>query len=201
MIDEMANHGNRIRDYMDRFGVEEVETFIDNCLSVEDLVDIHSTQIKRRDDSTRYHFQEATEEEEDAPQPTRFQSKGYMDSFVNPKAAMDAEGSRRRGHQRAELEPRRIDAFAQHHGADPQGRRGVRLRRRWRRANGKLIGIHWTHLTRKTPFEAHETENRRNIRQIDHPRATYSACDGRMPVYHRTSSGLRKVALGSAACL
>src|SRR5213596_856401 len=25
MIDEMANHGNRIRDYMDRFGVEEVE--------------------------------------------------------------------------------------------------------------------------------------------------------------------------------
>ncbi|MCA9147604.1 MAG: SpoVR family protein, partial [Planctomycetales bacterium] len=27
MIDEMANHGNRIRDYMDRFGVEEVETF------------------------------------------------------------------------------------------------------------------------------------------------------------------------------
>src|SRR6187549_888169 len=70
MIDEMANHGNRIRDYMDRFGVEEVETFIDNCLCIEDLVDIHSTRIKRRDDSTKYHFQEATEEEEDAPLAT-----------------------------------------------------------------------------------------------------------------------------------
>ncbi|MFI4874750.1 MAG: SpoVR family protein, partial [Blastopirellula sp. JB062] len=42
MIDNMANHGNRIRRYMDRFGVEEVENFIDNCLSVEDLIDIHS---------------------------------------------------------------------------------------------------------------------------------------------------------------
>jgi len=39
MIDEMANHGNRIRDYMDRFGVEEVETFIDACLSIEDLIE------------------------------------------------------------------------------------------------------------------------------------------------------------------
>ena len=56
MIDEMANHGNRIRDYMDRFGVEEVETFIDACLSIEDLIDIHSPFIKRRDDKTRYDF-------------------------------------------------------------------------------------------------------------------------------------------------
>src|SRR5215213_9088495 len=47
MIDEMANHGNRIRDYIDRFGVEEVETFIDACLSIEDLIDIHSPFIKR----------------------------------------------------------------------------------------------------------------------------------------------------------
>ena len=32
MMDEMANHGNRVRRYMDRFGVEEVEKFIDACL-------------------------------------------------------------------------------------------------------------------------------------------------------------------------
>ena len=40
MMDQMANHGNRIRRYMDRFGVEEVEDFIDACLSIEDLIDI-----------------------------------------------------------------------------------------------------------------------------------------------------------------
>ena len=49
MMDEMANHGNRIRRYMDRFGVEEVETFIDACLSIEDLIDIHSPFVKRFD--------------------------------------------------------------------------------------------------------------------------------------------------------
>src|SRR6188768_1622174 len=91
MIDEMANHGNRIRDYMDRFGVEEVETFIDACLSIEDLIDIYAPHIKRRDDKTRYEFQDATEAEHDGPTATRFQAKSYMDAFVNPKKAMDAE--------------------------------------------------------------------------------------------------------------
>ena len=53
MIDEMANHGNRIRRYMDRFGVEEVETFIDICLSLEDLIDPHSPFIKRMERQNR----------------------------------------------------------------------------------------------------------------------------------------------------
>ena len=52
MIDGMANHGNRIRGYMDRFGVEEVENFIDACLSIEDLIDIHSPFIKRHGQPT-----------------------------------------------------------------------------------------------------------------------------------------------------
>ena len=91
MIDEMANHGNRIRDYMDRFGVEEVETFIDACLSIEDLIDIHAPHIKRRDDKTEYTFTDAVENEPEAPTATRFQAKSYMDSFVNPRAALDRE--------------------------------------------------------------------------------------------------------------
>ncbi len=32
MMDEMANHGTRIRRYMDEVGVDEVEEFIDACL-------------------------------------------------------------------------------------------------------------------------------------------------------------------------
>src|SRR4026207_1107697 len=42
MMDEMANHGNRVRRYMDEVGVEEVEEFIDACLSLEDQIDVHS---------------------------------------------------------------------------------------------------------------------------------------------------------------
>src|SRR5689334_24174202 len=59
MMDEMANHGNRVRRYMDRFGVEEVENFIDSCLSIEDLIDMHLPFIKRRDDVSRYDFKKA----------------------------------------------------------------------------------------------------------------------------------------------
>jgi stage V sporulation protein R len=96
MIDEMANHGNRIRDYMDRYGVEEVETFIDACLSIEDLIDIYAPHIKRREDRTKYEFKESALEEQEGPTPTRFQAKSYMDSFMNPKAALDAEIAEKR---------------------------------------------------------------------------------------------------------
>lgn len=94
MIDEMANHGNKIREYIDRFGVEEVETFIDACLSVEDLIDIHLPFIRRRDEANRYHFGTDTGEEEPTDPDadvTRYRAKSYMDAFVNPPAAMAQE--------------------------------------------------------------------------------------------------------------
>ncbi len=83
MIDEMANHGNRIRRYMDRFGVEVVESFIDMCLSIEDLIDVHSPFIKRFEGEQRYRFREHTDED-DVASSRRFQAKSYMDAFVNP---------------------------------------------------------------------------------------------------------------------
>jgi stage V sporulation protein R len=86
MVDEMANHGNRIRRYIDRFGVEEVERFIDACLSIEDLIDIHAPFIKRSQEQDRYRFGDASEEPPQA-KPPRFRAKDYMDSFINPPAA------------------------------------------------------------------------------------------------------------------
>jgi stage V sporulation protein R len=84
MIDEMANHGNRIRRYMDRFGVDVVENFIDVCLSVEDLIDIHSPFIRREDEHAKYDFRPNTEGEDDFPGNHKFRAKSYMDSYVNP---------------------------------------------------------------------------------------------------------------------
>src|SRR5215469_14432834 len=60
MMDETANHGNRFR-------------------SLENLIDIHSPFIKRRDEVSRYDFH--PEDEEDKGGPTKFQSKDYMDTF------------------------------------------------------------------------------------------------------------------------
>ena len=95
MIDDMANHGNRIRRYMDRFGVETVENFIDACLSIEDLIDVHAPFIKRRNRDDRYAF-EQHDAANDGVTPGRFKAKSYMDSFVNPPEALAHEAERRR---------------------------------------------------------------------------------------------------------
>lgn len=95
MIDDMANHGNRIRRYMDRFGVEEVENFIDCCLSIEGLIDIHSPFVKRRPQRGKYEFHDNTDQAESS-QPTRFKAKGYMDSFINPRESLEQEIDQRR---------------------------------------------------------------------------------------------------------
>lgn len=47
MMDEMANHATRIRRYMDRYGQETVESFIDVCLSLENLIDRHSPYVEK----------------------------------------------------------------------------------------------------------------------------------------------------------
>jgi len=94
MMDEMANHGNRVRRYIDRFGVDEVETFIDACLSVEDLIDLHSPFIKRFERRDKYNF--VSDSDEDEPQaPGKFASKNYMDQFINPPGVLAAEAQRR----------------------------------------------------------------------------------------------------------
>ena len=51
MIDEMANHATRIGRYIDRFGHEAVEAFIDCCQSLENLIDPHAPFMKRHDDA------------------------------------------------------------------------------------------------------------------------------------------------------
>ena len=89
MMDEMANHGNRIRRYMDVHGESVVEDFIDVCLSVEDLIDVHRPFIKRLNDEN--YFQDQAKS---LHQAARFDAKDYMDEYVNPRAAMLAEAQR-----------------------------------------------------------------------------------------------------------
>ena len=96
---------------MDRFGVDVVEQFIDACLSIEDLIDVHSPFIKRRNESSKYEFRGNTETEEPAG-PARFEAKDYMDRYVNPPDALEAERQRmiqqqESGRQRRPCEPMR----------------------------------------------------------------------------------------------
>ncbi len=92
MMDEMANHGSRIRRYMERYGEEAVEDFIDSCLSLENLIDIHSPFIKRRDSPSRYDFQ--AEDAEAGSAVPKFRSKDYMDSYINPPEFLEEQSKR-----------------------------------------------------------------------------------------------------------
>jgi stage V sporulation protein R len=95
MMDEMANHGARIRRYAEKYGEDEVEAFVDRCMSIDDLIDVHSTAIKRRGESSRYDF---SPEPDDADQvrALRFKSKDYMDDYINPREVLKKEEDERR---------------------------------------------------------------------------------------------------------
>src|SRR3954463_103954 len=96
MMDEIANHAARIRGYTERFGEDEVEAFVDKCMSIDDLIDIHSVAIRRRDDHSKYDFTPKDGEEDEDGRPHRFKSKGYMDEFVNPRDRLQAAEEERR---------------------------------------------------------------------------------------------------------
>jgi stage V sporulation protein R len=90
MIDEIANHGTRLRRYVERYGQENVEAFLDSALSLESLVDYHSVYSPHRR-RARYEFVDEPEASEVRKLKT---SKGYMDRFINPPAFMDAQRKR-----------------------------------------------------------------------------------------------------------
>ena len=89
MVDQMANHGARVRRYIDKVGIDEVETFLDVCLSLENLIDRHSPYIRRPD---------PTPEPEDLDIPVEVPrltaSRGYLERYINPEEVLAKEKER-----------------------------------------------------------------------------------------------------------
>src|SRR5690606_22908841 len=84
-----ANHASYVRSFIDSIGQDEVESFIDCCLSIDNLIDIHEPfRVKRQE-----------EEEDDTirerPVP-KLKSKKYMDSYINPKEYLDEQREKMR---------------------------------------------------------------------------------------------------------
>jgi len=79
MMDVMANHATRVRRYIDRYGIETVEDFIDRVLSLENLIDRYSPYIKKRTEKERQ------EEERKANEVSLLKvNREYMDEYINP---------------------------------------------------------------------------------------------------------------------
>ncbi|HSE83231.1 MAG TPA: SpoVR family protein [Thermodesulfobacteriota bacterium] len=79
MINDIANHGVKIYRYIDKYGHEEVENFIDICLSVEDLIDIHSPFIRRQ-----FENRDLLEEDNRKAVSKLRSPSEYLDEYINP---------------------------------------------------------------------------------------------------------------------
>lgn len=81
-INTLANHGVLVWKYIHRYGYEEVEKFLDQCLSIDNMIDPYSVfSPKNSSDS----------EKEELPRSIikKLKSKNYMDSFINTKEFLE----------------------------------------------------------------------------------------------------------------
>src|SRR5271165_4741342 len=74
-IDKMANHGSRLRRVVARQGINKIEEFLDHCLSLENLVDLHAPFSGRRPKAMI-----EDEGEMRATEVPRLRAKDYMES-------------------------------------------------------------------------------------------------------------------------
>lgn len=91
MINELANHGSRIRKYMARWGKEKVTEFIDNLLRIETLIDPskawETRQVKNPivRDERKYRYPKRIRIDKD---------RKYMEDWINTKEYIQSEKNR-----------------------------------------------------------------------------------------------------------
>ena len=112
MLKVMEQHAQRVERYMEKYGVERVEAFIDRALSVQYNIDPHAPFIKRRwgpkpkrPRRLELEGEEGDEEELELQDVGRLPVKrDYMERFINPPEWVEE----RRRRLREERERRRL---------------------------------------------------------------------------------------------
>jgi stage V sporulation protein R len=90
MIDGMANHATRVRRHMDRQGIDKVETFIDVCDSLDNLIDpwlpFRKPTPARREPSVELpiHIGKLSADGE----------RSYLDEYINPPEFIEQQRKR-----------------------------------------------------------------------------------------------------------
>lgn len=89
-IDTMANHGSIVRRWARRVGIENVEEFIDHCLSLENLIDPNKPYLPQK---ARSEEQEPNGDGDGAPEELGLLrvDKDYMESFINPEEFVESQ--------------------------------------------------------------------------------------------------------------
>ena len=96
MVDQLASHSTRIQRHIRREGQNEVEAFLDSCLSLENLIDIYAPYSPKARDRDK---------ERASRDVIRFEAKSYMDPFINPPEFIEEQ------RQAIEAERKQPDAF------------------------------------------------------------------------------------------
>lgn len=90
MLDQMANHASRVRRYAELYGRNTVEEFIDVCLTLENLIDVHAPYIpKKREDKGKRPDDLPEEMMGDEAVTPRMRAKDYMEEYINPSAYLE----------------------------------------------------------------------------------------------------------------
>ncbi|MDR3607598.1 MAG: SpoVR family protein [Oligoflexia bacterium] len=95
MLDAMANNAVKIRGFMDRYGQDEVENFIDHCLALENLIDpFLPFSTPKKAEHRRNDPRGLTEEADEKPAEPVGRLKiphSYMDPYMNPPEFLEAQ--------------------------------------------------------------------------------------------------------------
>ena len=111
MLDTMANHATQVRRYQELYGITAVEQFIDTCLSLENLIDVHRPyrpQAKRIEEKKRQDLPDELMGEGAVP---RLNAKDYMDAYINPDDYVEKQRQKQKDEKKKEakypLKPQR----------------------------------------------------------------------------------------------
>src|SRR6266516_7332851 len=87
----MANHAARIQRFVERYGYDIIEDFIDTCLSLDNLIDYHAPYIRRQEAQTA---QPIVEEEPEQVVEGLVVDRAYMKDFINPPEFIERQRMR-----------------------------------------------------------------------------------------------------------
>ena len=89
MLDQMANHATFVRRAINEIGTDPVESFLDTCLSIENLIDITAPYR-----AAPINVGKTDLGADEVVQVPKIETKGYLDSYINPKDFLDAQKTR-----------------------------------------------------------------------------------------------------------
>ncbi len=99
MIKVMHTHAERVEEYMEKYGIEKVESFIDKALSLQYEIDQYAPFMKRA--------LKALGEDEHGQDPLRIPAKrDYMDRFLNPPKWLEERRAKLKEAQERARQPR-----------------------------------------------------------------------------------------------